>query len=202
MFSILKLSISPLVQFDINALQYPPHYQVNNYQVTCSSQQHIHPVKRDKAKASMTAKERSDLWKRFQNIDMVEYQDQYKATQIVNSSLSYVRLPKIDGNTPLSNPVYADYDIPRPHPVSTDYDIPRPHPDYADYDIPRSYPVSADYNIPRPHSAYADYDIPRPNPVSTNFDIPHSHPDYADYDIPRSYSLIPMNNHNRAKHPL
>jgi hypothetical protein len=149
--------------------------------VTCSGKQHIHPVKRDKAKASMTAKERSNLWKHFQNLDMTEYPNQNNSIQTLNSNLS-IRLQKIDSDSPLPHPVSADYDIPRPHPISADYDIPRPHPIYSDYDIPRPHPISADYDIPRPHPISADYDIPRPHPIS------------VDYDIPRP--IYSINNHN------
>ena len=150
MFSTVKLSISPLIQFDINALLHAPQHLVQNYQVTCSGKQDIHPVKRDKAKASMTAKERSDLWKRFKNIDMTEYQNQNNAIPITNSNQSDIRRQKVDSDTPLSLPASADYDIPRSHLISADYDIPRPHPISADYDIPRPHPISADYDIPRP----------------------------------------------------
>lgn len=153
MFSPLKLSISPLVQFNISPLLNPSQDQVNNYQVTCSSKQDIQPVKRDKAKASMTAKERLNLWKRFQNIDMTEYQNQGKAMQILNSNLSYVRFPRVDNDIP--RPVHANNGIPHSHPDYADYDIPRPHPAYAGKDISRSHPDYADYDIPRPHPAYS-----------------------------------------------
>ncbi|WP_300000096.1 hypothetical protein [uncultured Cedecea sp.] len=153
MFEPLRLSIPHLVQFDIYALIYPPQHQIHGYQVTCSSKQHIHPVKRDKAKASMTAKERSDLWKRFKNIDMEEYQKQVKAMQILDSNPPNVRFPRVDNDIPLLHSISVDHDIPRPHSSSDDYDIPRPHP----------IPVAS--NITQRHSLFPDYDIPRPHPI-------------------------------------
>lgn len=106
MFSIVKISECPPRPSSINhspssqELQIKEH-QVKDYRVSCSSRQHIHPVKRDKSRASLTAKERSDLWQRFQNIDPTEYQHQGKAMQLLTSSSSYVRFPRVDDDIPL-----------------------------------------------------------------------------------------------------
>ena len=108
MFSIVKLSECLPMQSGINPSPSSPERQVNDYRVSCSSQQHIHPVKRDKSRASLTAKERSDLCPRFQNIAPAEYQHQSKAMQLLTENLSYVRFPRVDDDIPLFYSASAD----------------------------------------------------------------------------------------------
>lgn len=129
--------------------------RINGYQVSSSSMENNHIVKRDKSRASITPTERTELWKRFQELNLTDYCYQNNPALLSNHdrydrSLSTARdnilrksILSRTGKSALKKSVSFADDTPKEkntQGISSESVI---------YDVPKAIAIPSHFDIPR-----------------------------------------------------